>query len=184
MDEEFPRKGSALYGMIKGDKETTRSSLRNWKKLNKAVVLLYEFGLLPLVGAGWFIVLLYTKGRRTGKTRVTPLEYRRRGGSVLLFSARGIRSDWYRNLRANPDHVKLRMGFKTYEPAVELIEEPEVIEETLRWYVKKHPRSSSVIFGWDPRRDDPTTTDLSSLVDVMKIVKLGIETRTRSSSTD
>ncbi len=183
MDEGFPRKGSAIYGMINGDEKTTRRSLRGWKRLNRAVVFLYELGLLPLVGAGWFILLLYTKGRRTGKTRVTPLEYRRRGDSVLLFSARGYRSDWYRNLKANPDDVKLRMGFKTHEPEVDFIDEPEVVDETLRWYVKRHPRSSRIIFGWDPRRDDPATTDLSSLVDVMKIVRLGIETRKRSSST-
>jgi hypothetical protein len=121
--KEFPRKGSALHKMLRGDKETTKRSLSNWKKINKLVVFLYELGLLPLIGAGYYVLLLYTKGRRTGKNRVTPLEYRRRGKSVFLFSARGKRSDWYRNLKANPNDTKLRMGFKTITPMIEFIEE-------------------------------------------------------------
>jgi deazaflavin-dependent oxidoreductase (nitroreductase family) len=170
--EEFPRKGSALYKMLRGDKETVKKSLSNWKKINKAVIFLYEFGLLPLIGVGRFIVLIYTKGRRSGKTRITPLEYRRLGDSVLLFSARGKRSDWYRNLKMYPSDVKMRIGFKTYSPIIELIEETEALEEILRWYVKKHPQSSKMIFGWDSKRDDPETTDLTSLVNAIKIVKL------------
>ena len=64
------------------------------------------------------------------------------------------------------------MGFKTYTPIVEFINEPEVVEEILRWYVKKHPRSSNIFFGWDPKQDDLETSDLTSLIDVIKIVKL------------
>jgi deazaflavin-dependent oxidoreductase (nitroreductase family) len=172
--EEFPRKGSALHKMLRGDKETTKKSLHNWKKINKLVVFFYELGLLPLLGAGWYILLLYTKGRRTGKNRVTPLEYRRRGKSVFLFSARGKRSDWYRNIKTNPNDAKLRMGFKTLTPIVEFIEEDEEVEEILRWYVKMHPRSSKMIFGWDPSRDDPEKTDLTSLIKTFKIVKLSL----------
>ncbi len=170
--EEFPRKGSAIYDMLKGDEETKRKSLNTWKRMNKIVIFLYELGLLPLIGVGYYIVLLYTKGRRSGKTRVTPLEYRRRGEAVLLFSARGKISDWYRNLRANPQDTVLRIGFKKYNPSVEFIDEPEAIEETMRWYVKKYPRSSTMLFGWDPKKDDPETADIASLVDAIKIVKL------------
>ena len=90
---DFPRKGSALYDMLKGDKESKKKSLNNWKTMNKLVIFLYELGLLPIIGIGYYIVLLYTKGRRSGKTRITPLEYRKRGGSVLLFSARGTSAD-------------------------------------------------------------------------------------------
>ena len=172
--DEFPREGSALHNMLKGDRETKRRSLKNWKQMNKIVVFLYELGLLPLIGGGYYIVLLYTKGRRTGKTRVTPLEYRKRDDSVLLFSARGASSDWYRNLKAHPDGAQLRVGFKKYNPIVEFVDEPETIEEIMRWYVRKHPRSSGFIFGWDPKRDDPEKTDLTSLVETIKIVKLDL----------
>jgi len=172
--DEFPRKGSTLYNMLKGDRETKRKSLNNWKRMNRIVVFLYELGLLPLIGIGYYIMLLYTKGRRLGKIRVTPLEYRRRDDSVLLFSARGATSDWYRNLKARPEDTQIRMGFKRYSPIIIFVNEPETIEELLRWNVKEHPRSSRFIFGWDPKRDDPEETDLTSLVEIIKIVKLGL----------
>jgi hypothetical protein len=95
MVNDFPRKDSALYGMVNKDKERRKKTLNNWKKINKIVVFLYEIGLLPLFGLGRFIVLLYTEGRYSGKPRVTPLEYRKREGIVILFSARGALSDWY-----------------------------------------------------------------------------------------
>ena len=174
MNNEFPRKGSALYGMINEDKEKNKRTLNNWKKFNKVFVFFYKIGLLPLLGVGWFILLLYNKGRKTGKTRVTPIEYRRRKGSLILFSARGQRSDWYRNLVANPEDVKIRMGFHTYEPVIELLTEPKIIEEYLRWYLKEHPRSSRFLFGWDLKRDSLETSDLTSLVNILKIVKLDV----------
>ncbi len=172
--DEFPREGSALHNMLKGDRETKRKSLKNWKRINKIVVFLYELGLLPLIGVGYYIVLLYTKGRGSGKTWVTPLEYRKRGASVLLFSARGASSDWYRNLKAHPEDAQLRIGFKMHSPVVEFVDEPEMVEEILRWYVNKHPRSSEFIFGWDPKRDDLEKTDLTSLVESIRIVRLGL----------
>jgi deazaflavin-dependent oxidoreductase (nitroreductase family) len=174
MEKDFPRKSSALYGIIIGNDETTKRTLSKWKKYNKVFVVLYEIGLLPLLGVGWFILLLYTKGRRTGKTRVTPLEYRKREGSMILFSARGSRSDWYRNMVKNPDKVEIRVGFKTHNPKVEIIGGNEVIEDYLKWYIQKHPRSSRLIFGWDPKIDNLHTTDLTSLINMIKIVKLSV----------
>jgi deazaflavin-dependent oxidoreductase (nitroreductase family) len=174
MNTKFPRKGSALYGMITGNKEKTKRILNRWKKINKIVIFLYEIGFLPLFGIGGFILLLYTKGRRSGKKRVTPLEYRQREGSLILFSGRGHRSDWYRNLMAYPEDVKLKLGFKMYEPLVDFISEPEELEEYLRWYINAYPKSSRFLFGWDPKRDDLETSDLSSLVNILKIVKLDI----------
>ena len=170
--DEFPRKGSAIYDMLKGDKETQKKTFNNWRMMNKVVIFLYELGLLPLIGIGHYIVLLYTMGRKSGKTRVTPLEYRRRDEAVLLFSSRGSKSDWYRNLKAHPDDAVLRIGFKKYSPKVEFIEETEAISETMRWYVKKFPGSSKMLFGWDLKKDNLETVDLSSLAEALKIVRL------------
>jgi deazaflavin-dependent oxidoreductase (nitroreductase family) len=172
MNNEFPRKGSALYGMTRGDYESRKRTLNNWRRINKIVIMLYEAGLLPLLGVGRFILLIYTKGRRSGKNKVTPLEYRKRGGSVILFSARGARSDWYRNLKALPDSVKLRIGFKTIKPRLEFIDKPDAILDYVKWYIQEYPRSSHFLFGWNPKEDDIETTDLSSLTAVLTIVKL------------
>jgi len=170
--EEFPRKGSALYDMLRGDQETKRKSLSTWKRMNKVVIFLYELGLLPLLGIGHYILLLYTVGRKSGKPRVNPLEYRRRDDTVLLFSARGKSSDWYRNLKANPEKTEIQIGFKKIKPAVEFIDDQDKIKEIMHWYIQKFPGSSKMLFGWDPKKDNLETADLSSLAEALKIVRL------------
>jgi deazaflavin-dependent oxidoreductase (nitroreductase family) len=171
--EEFPRKGSALYDMLRGDAETRKRSLATWKRMNRAVVFLYELRLLPLIGIGRYILLLYTVGRKSGKARVNPLEYRRRDDTVLLFSARGKASDWYRNLKAHPEKAEIRIGFKRITPVVEFIDDSEKIEEIMRWYIQKFPGSGKMLFGWDPKKDNIENADLSSLSEAIKIVQLG-----------
>ena len=170
--EEFPRKGSALYDMLREDQETKRKSLNTWKRMNKVVIFLYELGLLPLLRIGHYILLLYTVGRKSGKPRVNPLEYRRRDDTVLLFSARGKSSDWYRNLKANPDKTVIRIGFKKLKPTVEFIDDPAKVKEIMYWYIQKFPRSSKMLFGWEPKKDNIETADLSSLAESLKIVQL------------
>ncbi|MBV9579302.1 MAG: nitroreductase family deazaflavin-dependent oxidoreductase [Chloroflexi bacterium] len=56
------------------------------------------------------IVLLTTRGRRSGRPRTTPLTYMPLDQSVVIYAgARGERSDWYRNLLARPS-VLVRVG--------------------------------------------------------------------------
>lgn len=62
----------------------------------------------PLVGAwigspltGYFLTLT-TTGRRSGRPRRTPLNYAILDGDVYLLAGFGERTDWYRNLSANP----------------------------------------------------------------------------------
>jgi deazaflavin-dependent oxidoreductase (nitroreductase family) len=170
--EEFPRKGSALYDMLRGDEETKKRSLATWKRMNRVVVFLYELGLLPLIGIGRYILLLYTVGRKSGKARVNPLEYRRRDDAVLLFSARGKASDWYRNLKAHPEKTEIRIGFKKSSPKVEFVDDPERIKEIMHWYIQKFPGSSKMLFGWNKKKDDIETAGLSSLAEALKIIQL------------
>jgi deazaflavin-dependent oxidoreductase (nitroreductase family) len=68
----------------------------------KTPVWLYRLGLHWLAPRG--VLILVTTGRRTGKIRLTALEYgydpERR--EYFLMSGWGGQSDWYRNARANP----------------------------------------------------------------------------------
>lgn len=52
------------------------------------------------------VALLTTTGRKTGKTRVSPLYFLRDGNRVVLAASRGGSDKhpmWYLNLQANPD---------------------------------------------------------------------------------
>jgi deazaflavin-dependent oxidoreductase (nitroreductase family) len=55
---------------------------------------------------GTSVLLLFTRGRRTGKERVHPLIYREHDGAYLLVASKGgapQSPEWYLNLQANPD---------------------------------------------------------------------------------
>lgn len=95
----------------------------------------------PLVPAG--LILLETKGRKTGKAHTTPLLASRwPGGHLWVTTVLGARSDWLRNAEANPA-VRYWLGGQVHEgqaivavpghPAPDLGELPEA----LRWAARK-----------------------------------------------
>ena len=168
----LPREGSALHGFTKGSREERKRYLSRWKLINKIVVPLYQVGLIPALGIGGVILLLKTRGRRSGTIRTTPLEYRRKGGSLYIFAGRGRKADWYKNMMAAQDAVTVRVGFSEYRPAIRVLENPNEKEALLRWYVTQFPRAASYLFGWDRNKDDPETTDISALVTIIEIVEL------------
>jgi deazaflavin-dependent oxidoreductase (nitroreductase family) len=55
---------------------------------------------------GTTVLLLFTKGRRTGKEYIHPLIYREHDGAYLVVASKGGAPqppEWYLNLEANPD---------------------------------------------------------------------------------
>jgi deazaflavin-dependent oxidoreductase (nitroreductase family) len=62
------------------------------------------------------LLLLHTKGARSGEERVNPLMYQDLGGPVAVFATRGgapSHPDWYHNLVANPS-VSAEIGNETH----------------------------------------------------------------------
>lgn len=169
----FPRRGSWIYSLISEDREEAKRALDRWRAINKYVVVpLYRIRLLPLMGMGRLFLLLSTVGRRTGRTRYTPLEYKVRDGMVHVFVARGEEADWFRNMVADPRGVRVQLGFGSFKPEIEVLNDEAEIKEILRWYVRENPRSAMYLFGWDPKVDDVETADLSPFASMMKIVLL------------
>ena len=116
----LPRSGTIMYDVMKNTEERQSKALKRFRIMNKLFIIpLYRLNILPLLFMGRIFLLLYVIGRKSGKTRITPLEYRKRDGKVLIFSSRGNYSDWYKNIVANPDKVKIKVGFRKYEPKEE-----------------------------------------------------------------
>ena len=77
--------------------------------------------------AGRQILLLTTKGRRSGKERTVVIGYRPSGDKfVVIASANGAPSDpaWYRNLQAHP-HATAEVGDKKFHVHPRTTEGPE-----------------------------------------------------------
>ena len=75
-------------------------------------LLVYRLGLGRLLNS-LHLMVLTTRGRKSGQPRHTPIEYRRHGRKIYLVSAWGVRPNWYQNILADPV-VTVQLGDKTY----------------------------------------------------------------------
>lgn len=99
--------------------------------------LIYGIGLGTIMGR--LVLLLTTRGRKTGKQHVTPLQFERDGDRLLLGSMRGEEADWYRNIVADP-HVGIQLGKHQFEAVAEPIKDPEQITDFLELRLSRRPR--------------------------------------------
>lgn len=171
----LPRKGSVMYSFMKETTQNQSKTANRFKLINKFLVVpLYRLYILPLFLIGRIILLVYAKGRKSGKRRINPLEFRRYSDkTILLFSARGKYSDWYKNILANPEDVVIKIGFRKYRPSVQKATTDEKFE-MLSWYMKSYPKSAKSLFGYN-KKDDAISNDLiQPLVDFLEILKLTV----------
>ncbi len=99
------------------------------QELNKAIIAEFRANGGNVGGQfkGAPLLLLTTKGAKTGKTRVNPLAYVADGGRhVIIASYAGADSNppWYHNLIANPV-VEVEVGKERFKARAEVVGEPE-----------------------------------------------------------
>jgi deazaflavin-dependent oxidoreductase (nitroreductase family) len=90
------------------------------------------FRLLP---APRGFALLTVTGRRTGKRRRRPIRAIRDGTTLYAVAILGERSDWLRNLRANP-RATARVGTRTRDIDMREITDPTEREKAEHLYVE------------------------------------------------
>ncbi len=85
------------------DQEALRQGFR---VLNWFMVGLWRLGLGSWVNSwpsvGGRILVLVHRGRKTGATRLTPVNYAMVGGDLFCVAGFGNRADWYQNIMAHP----------------------------------------------------------------------------------
>lgn len=131
--------------------------------------LIYAVGLGPFYGR--FVMLLTTRGRRSGKTRVTPLQYERVDDTFVVGSARGTRSDWYRNILADP-RVEVRAGRARFNATAKTCSDPTSITDFLELRLERHPRIVGGILRLRGVPANPTRSDLETYAARMAMVTL------------
>lgn len=163
-----------MYGFMKETLANQKKSANRYRMLNKFLVIpLYRIYILPIFQIGRIIALVYSKGRKSGKTRITPLEFRRYKDKILLFSARGKYSDWYKNILANPNDVKLRIGFRSYKTTTTQSTKEEKYE-ILKWYIGTYPKAAKELFGYQKKSDNITDELIQPVADFLEILQLQI----------
>ena len=73
---------------------------------------------------GW-ILLLRVRGRKSGLIRETPLNYVIADGAVWIMAGFGRRTEWYRNLVANPS-VEVQLPGRVFAATAEEVLDPAV----------------------------------------------------------
>jgi deazaflavin-dependent oxidoreductase (nitroreductase family) len=104
------------------------------KALNARMAVRYRRGKGPTRS----VLLLTTRGRKTGLPRTTPLQYERVGDDIYVASARGQAADWFRNILADPQ-VRAQTGAQEQDALAEPVTQPERIADFLELRLERHP---------------------------------------------
>ena len=120
-----------------------------FKWVFKIPILQYKLGFGWLTGK--YVLLLTTKGCKSGKPRHTPLEYiyDRDHDRYRIAAGWGGKTDWYRNICADP-HVNVQVGRRKFAA----IAEPASDEEVAKYMMnvsQRHPRMDKVWNRWSDR---------------------------------
>jgi deazaflavin-dependent oxidoreductase (nitroreductase family) len=77
------------------------------------------------------VMLLTTQGRRTGRPRTGGVSFMPLGDHFIVFSGWGIGSNWYRNIRVNPE-VTVTVGRRRMRAIAHVVEDPDRRSELMR----------------------------------------------------
>lgn len=152
------------------------AGLMKW--IYKSPLLLYRMGLGFIVGR-LFMVMTIT-GRKSGRPRRTAIEFHEFKGRKYIFSGWGTKTDWYRNIEADP-HITIQtwrgaesvlarhitsdlelaeaFEFAISNPSLRLVMKSVGFHLTLEQFVEQRERFTFVTF--DPT-DQPTPEPLKA----------------------
>ena len=126
-----------------------------WRLMRIPPRIAYAIGLGPFIGRR--VLLLTTTGRKSGTPRVTPLQYDEIDEIFYVGSARGDKSDWYRNILADPQ-VEVRVKSHHFTGLAEAIADVERVADFLEIRLARNPIMMGNLFqimGF-PRKPDRT----------------------------
>lgn len=166
----FPIEGTNLSRVL-SDQPYRQSFHAQLKRYNPLIVALYKTGLLSLFGASRTVMLLTTRGRKSGKLRSTPIGFFRIGGIIHLFSAWGKAASWYKNMLASPNDVWIQIGLRRWPVRAEEIGEPGEMEQVLTQLIEESPSSAHTLFGWDPDHDRIDRANFSPILAQVLIIR-------------
>jgi deazaflavin-dependent oxidoreductase (nitroreductase family) len=128
---------------------------------------LYALGFGPIVGR--LILLLTTRGRKTGLPRVTALQYEEIDDAIVVGSSRGTKADWYRNILADP-HVLVQVKSRQFRGLAEPSTDLDRIADFLECRLKRHPKMVAAILRTEGLPAAPSHADLKGYASRLAIV--------------
>lgn len=159
---------------------STEDKLRQgFKILNRLMVLYWRLGLGRLInvwpeGIGQIMVITHT-GRNSGIKHRTPVNYAIMDGEIYCTAGFGSISDWYRNMRTNPD-VEVWLPDSWWAGTAEEVTDPDVRLAVMR-KVLINSGFAAYAAGIDPHNlPDEALTKVTATYHVMRIHRLSPRT--------
>jgi deazaflavin-dependent oxidoreductase (nitroreductase family) len=114
------------------------------------MVPMFRLGLGPFFGnpLSGYIMVLKVVGRKTGKIRFAPVNYAIHNGNIYCISGGRQTSDWYRNLKANPQ-VEVIMPDGPVFGAVEEVSDAQERHAVMR-HVLQNAGFAGFFEGYNP----------------------------------
>ncbi len=172
MNEKFKLSDKSIVARHqKGDAKFRKITNR----LNRVFSFLYRINLLPIFGVGKSMILLKTIGRKTGKKRITPVLCRVfHTGELTLYSARGMKADWLKNILADEKkQTNIQKGFKRMRVQARIVEPTEEREEHLKhWF--ENLDDAKYIFGYKRNKhgDVTETEEFKKIAKTIEFIQL------------
>jgi deazaflavin-dependent oxidoreductase (nitroreductase family) len=135
--------------MLSGEKKMQQG----FKQFNKFMLLMWRLGLGHWInfwpeGVGRIMVISHT-GRKSGLKRQTPVNYAIVDGEIYCTSGFGKTSDWFCNIKANPE-VEIWLPDSWWAGTVEEISNPKKRLPLLRTILQNSGFAASTFGGLDP----------------------------------
>jgi deazaflavin-dependent oxidoreductase (nitroreductase family) len=145
--------------------------------------VLNKFFMVPLFRAGlgmifgnpiWgYMVVLKTIGRKSGKTRYSPVNYAVLNGCVYCMAGWGNEADWYRNLTVNPA-IEMIMPGGSFAGTAETVNQPEERSKAIR-QVLKAGGLAGFLLGFNPFSvSDEKLAEATAAILVIRIRPTGL----------
>ncbi|MBZ0285819.1 MAG: nitroreductase family deazaflavin-dependent oxidoreductase [Anaerolineae bacterium] len=142
-----------------------------WRVLLRAPLLAYRLGLGSLLNAA-HLMILTTRGRKSGQPRFTPIEYRRHGSKIYLVSGWGEQPQWYKNLLTDP-LATVQLGGQRHSVLADRVTDPAEALRALSLFRRVAPGRYDAVLGRLVESDVNAHT-LPELSDQFTVMRLDI----------
>ena len=92
------------------------------------------------------LLILTTRGRKSGKARHVAVEYRRHGSTIYMISGWGERPDWYQNLLADP-LVTIQLGRHMMSALADKVTDPAEALRAVNLFRRDAPARYDAVLG-------------------------------------
>jgi hypothetical protein len=91
------------------------------------------------------------------------LQYEQIDGLIHIGSARGTKSDWYRNIEANPE-VLVQVKGRQFRGMGETVTDPHQVADFLEYRLRNHPRFVGALMRREGLPSNPNREQILSYV--------------------